>query len=171
MRKPCYTKIKNLFMSCAKIYAQELGGWVYLSEEHMIVRIPAEWYREHFAELPELEPGKKAAIVNGELFEHMASDLAKFYHTEFDRNPGEPARLLEPMKHSGRKVQVLETDRDKIILNYQFFDAVKQATRCAAVYAGIRREPVWFYDSPEICNSGFFALVLPVNYSQLKGAA
>lgn len=180
MRKPCYTKIRNLLSSSVKMYAQATENEVFLSEGHLIIRMPDWLYRSEFLEpdaknwpgtFPVLYPGDRVTRDGYDILEGEGMDLVKMWSDSFDRVPGGPVRLLEPMKHAGRKVQVLETERDKVLLNHKFFEAMQQATRCAMMYAGIRREPVWFYDDCEIWRSCFSALVLPVNYSELQEAA
>ena len=177
MRKPTYTKIFNLLAEQEKLYIHATDNEVFIADGHILVRVPDWMYRTEFLErdanswpgsFPAVYPGECTTYDNLEIKEE-GPDLHKMWCTFFDRACGRPARLLEPMKHKGRKVQVFETRYDKVILNYKFYDAVRQATQTAAVYAGIRREPVWFYDDCEIWRSCFSAMVMPVNYSELEG--
>lgn len=185
MKKHYYTKLRKLFAESRKLWVQSAGTDVYVTEGHVLVRMPDWLYREEFCGYPgnyhkegcfpvlfgdeklELEYGEPITYENGDTKE--GQDIRAFWQKAFDNCLGD-MNAMQPEAKAHREpgrnqyVRFCETETDYVKLNNRFYEAMEQATRGGLMYGGIRKQPVWFYDSPEIHMSALCGMVLPIMY-------
>lgn len=167
MRKHSYTKLHKIFGLAKFLRIQMTDDYAYISNDEIIVRIPTSMYTEWSNVYPELYPviasGDKVTVVDGKAGV-PGGDLQGVWDDFFDRKPGRLSAASGTRKWAVRRVQMITSDCDEVIIQDRYYDAMKQAGGCYRVYAGLRQHPVWFYDD-EVYNAAFSALVLPIFYT------
>lgn len=184
MRKHYYTKLRKLFKDSTAVHVQSVGTDVYVTEGHVIVRMPDWLYEEQFVDataneyrctFPMLHGDERILVLFGDLAREengdikRGADIRAFWKKAFGDSLGEMNAARPEVKayrEPGRNqyVRFCETEKDHVKLNNRFYEAMEQATRGGLMYGGSRKQPVWFYDSPEIHMSALCGLVLPIMY-------
>lgn len=176
--KKYYTKIRNVFKDSAFLRIQRVGGDVYISNDHILVRFPDWLYWDEFvmhpdninslcAVFPTVQDGERLIVKYGETSEN-GQDMTGMWRklSDYDYHL---VRFCKKGKFENRSVRFLDSGLGlPVILNNKYYEAMEQATRRGISYCGNKNNPVWFYDSVEIPNSAFCGCVLPINYNPDK---
>lgn len=176
MKKQYYSKLKKLFKGCKKVYLQAVNNDVFITEGHVLVRMPDWMYNAEFLEpdvypgfFPVISEGECLIVVNGYDIKEDGPDIRAFWQKCWNESEKYLVRSAgDKFRHWDNDwwyVRFLETETDRVLVNNKFYEAVEQAARDGLMYGSTRRQPVWFFDRVELSQACLAAFVLPILYN------